>query len=63
MVQARTITYGTDRADEVNKMFIILLFFLLILFTFGRSILIRARKFPPVSLVGWVSDQPIRINV
>ena len=56
-----SVTYGTDRANEINKMFIIWLFEtrakillfwsetdfeLLLIFSFSRSISKRARKFP-----------------
>ena len=60
-----SVTYGTDRAKEVNKMFIIWIFFLLfwsgadfellLIFTFRRPILKRARKFPRFSLTHVVS--------
>ena len=51
-----SVTYGTDRANEVNKMFIIRLLPLpILIFTFGRSILKRARKFPRFSLTHVVS--------
>ena len=51
-----SVTYGTDRANEVNKMFIIRLLPLpILIFTFGRSILKRTRKFPRFSLTHVVS--------
>ena len=60
-----SVTYNADRANEVNKMFIIWLFFLLfwsgtdfellLIFTFGRSVLKRARKFPRFSVTHVVS--------
>ena len=64
MAQA-SITYGTDQASEVNKMIIILLFFLLflngtdfvllVIFPVGRTISKRERKFPRFSLTHVVS--------